>query len=178
RNSADDVWREIVAGKRNEQKRKKPKEEEMTLEDFLVRTGAVERAASASASASTEMLSVKEESLLPRGNSSGVIGTESGEFTSMKGKRSLSLLDPSERAALQKQRRMIKNRESAARSRERKQAHQFELEALALRLEQENRQLISEKVDQTPVMIMETVIPVVEKQQNLPRIRRVQSTLW
>ncbi|GKG54346.1 G-box-binding factor 4-like protein, partial [Tanacetum coccineum] len=48
-----------------------------------------------------------------------------------RGKRR-PVLDPlQDKAAQQRQRRMIKNRESAARSRERKQAYQAELESLA-----------------------------------------------
>ncbi|KAJ6930877.1 hypothetical protein NC652_014407 [Populus alba x Populus x berolinensis] len=47
-------------------------------------------------------------------------------------------MEPLDKAAQQRQRRMIKNRESAARSRERKQAYQVELESLAVRLEEEN----------------------------------------
>ncbi|KAJ6306825.1 hypothetical protein OIU78_022020 [Salix suchowensis] len=42
----------------------------------------------------------------------------------------------------------FQNRESAARSRERKQAYQVELESLAVRLEEENEQLLKEKVIQ------------------------------
>ncbi|KAG5126101.1 hypothetical protein JHK82_026936 [Glycine max] len=50
-----------------------------------------------------------------------------------------------DKAAQQRQRRMIKNRESAARSRERKQAYQVELESLAVKLEEENDKLLKEK---------------------------------
>ncbi|KAK7846377.1 g-box-binding factor 4 [Quercus suber] len=48
-----------------------------------------------------------------------------------------------------RQRRMIKNRESAARSRERKQAYQNELESLAVRLEEENGLLLKDKAEKT-----------------------------
>uniref|UniRef100_A0A2N9FPG4 BZIP domain-containing protein n=1 Tax=Fagus sylvatica TaxID=28930 RepID=A0A2N9FPG4_FAGSY len=51
-----------------------------------------------------------------------------------------------DKATQQKQRRMIKNRESAARSRERKQAYTVELESLVTQLEEENARLIREEV--------------------------------
>nr|GEZ33943.1 G-box-binding factor 4-like [Tanacetum cinerariifolium] len=51
-----------------------------------------------------------------------------------------------DKAAQQRQRRMIKNRESAARSRERKQAYQAELEYLAFKLEEENHTLMKAKI--------------------------------
>ncbi|KAL0351605.1 UNVERIFIED_CONTAM: G-box-binding factor 4 [Sesamum calycinum] len=148
RKTVDDVWREIVAGKKSE---KKPKEEMMTLEDFLVKAGAVEEQGSAA-----------------RGLWRG------------RGKRSLSLLEPLDKAAQQRQRRMIKNRESAARSRERKQAYQVELESMAVRLEEENEQLLREKAEQMKKrlkQLMENVIPVVEKRRP-PRMRRVRSMQW
>ncbi|KAG4998136.1 hypothetical protein JHK85_029575 [Glycine max] len=62
-----------------------------------------------------------------------------------RGKRSRPVLEQLDKAAQQRQRRMIKNRESAARSRERKQAYQVELESLAVKLEEENDKLLKEK---------------------------------
>ncbi|VAH65836.1 unnamed protein product [Triticum turgidum subsp. durum] len=50
-----------------------------------------------------------------------------------------------DRAAMQRQKRMIKNRESAARSRERKQAYIAELESLVTQLEEENAHLSKEQ---------------------------------
>ncbi|KAI3464670.1 hypothetical protein Pfo_021333 [Paulownia fortunei] len=183
RKTVDDVWREIVAGKKSE---KQPKEEMMTLEDFLVKAGAVEE----EASAPRGIVEVKEEGL-SRGiyayeNNSGVIGTGVGVGVDVgglgrgRGKRSLSLLEPLDKAAQQRQRRMIKNRESAARSRERKQAYQVELESMAVRLEEENEQLLKEKAEQTKnrlKQLMENVIPVVEKRRP-SRLRKVRSTQW
>ncbi|XP_008461926.1 G-box-binding factor 4-like isoform X2 [Cucumis melo] len=66
-----------------------------------------------------------------------------------RGKRRRVAMEPMDDAALQRQRRMIKNRESAARSRERKQAHQIELESIASRLEEENERLLKEKAERS-----------------------------
>ncbi|PKU76078.1 ABSCISIC ACID-INSENSITIVE 5-like protein 2 [Dendrobium catenatum] len=51
-----------------------------------------------------------------------------------------------EKALERRKKRMIKNRESAARSRIRKQAYTSELENIILRLEEENERLKKEKV--------------------------------
>ncbi|PIN23157.1 hypothetical protein CDL12_04121 [Handroanthus impetiginosus] len=183
RKTVDDVWREIVAGKRSEQK---PKEEMMTLEDFLVKAGAAEE----EVPATKGVVKVKEEGLsggiYAYENNSGVIGTRVGMGVDVgglgrgRGQRSLSLLEPLDKAAQQRQRRMIKNRESAARSRERKQAYQVELESMAVRLEEENERLLKEKAERTKKrlrQLMENVIPVVEKRRPL-RLRRVRSMQW
>ena len=83
---------------------------EMTLEDFLAREGAV-----------------KEDEVRISGPSAPVMGFLAGtEGVGVAGGgggrgRKRQLMDPVDRAAMQRQKRMIKNRESAARSRERKQ---------------------------------------------------------
>ncbi|XP_010680820.1 G-box-binding factor 4 isoform X2 [Beta vulgaris subsp. vulgaris] len=90
------------------------------------------------------------------------------------------ILEPLDKAAQQRQRRMIKNRESAARSRERKQAYQVELETLAMKLEKENEELLREKAARTKErfkQLMEKVVPVVKKKP--PHVlRRVRSMQW
>jgi ABA responsive element binding factor len=50
------------------------------------------------------------------GSVAGAVGVGGG-----RGSRKRALLDPADRAVMQRQKRMIKNRESAARSRDRKQ---------------------------------------------------------
>ncbi|KAH6759098.1 hypothetical protein C2S51_019333 [Perilla frutescens var. frutescens] len=157
RKTVDDVWREIVAGKKRE---KQPKEEMMTLEDFLAKAGAVEdEEEEEEAEATRGIVEVKEECLsggiYSYESGSGVIGAGAGAGVGMgmdvgglgrgRGRRSMSLLEPLDKVSQQRQRRMIKNRESAARSRERKQAYQVELESMAVRLEEENEQLLKEK---------------------------------
>ncbi|GER47891.1 basic leucine zipper transcription factor [Striga asiatica] len=190
RKTVDDVWREIVAGKKKE---KQPKEEMMTLEDFLAKTGAEEEEKVAVAAPETSgVLGVKEEQLsrgvyayetksCVAGVDTGMgLGVEVGSLGRGKGKRSMSLLEPLDKAAQQRQRRMIKNRESAARSRERKQAYQVELESMVARLEEEREQYLREKAEQTKKrlkQIMENVIPVVEKRKP-PRLRRNRSMQW
>ncbi|KAL8515078.1 hypothetical protein ACS0TY_013965 [Phlomoides rotata] len=178
RKTVDDVWREIVAGKKSE---KQPKEEMMTLEDFLAKAGAAEEGST------RRSVEVKEEGLsggiFRYESSSAVIGSGSGMGLDVgglgtgRGKRSLSLLEPLDKASQQRQRRMIKNRESAARSRERKQAYQVELESMAVTLEEEKEQLLKEKAElrkKRLKQLMENVIPVLERRKS-PRLRRVRS---
>ncbi|KAL2894254.1 G-box-binding factor 4 [Bienertia sinuspersici] len=91
------------------------------------------------------------------------------------------ILEPLDKAAQQRQRRMIKNRESAARSRERKQAYQVELESLARKLEEENEQLLREKAERTKErlqQLMEKVVPVIEKKKPPRVLRRIRSMQW
>lgn len=109
--TADDVWNEIVAGKHQQ-----PKKEMMTLEDFLMK--ADEGASGGAAAAAAAEL--KEE------GSSGWIGDRMDSIGEegmgrARAKRSFSLSATPYKAAEVRERRMIKNRESAARSRERKQ---------------------------------------------------------
>ncbi|CDP19627.1 unnamed protein product [Coffea canephora] len=182
----------------------------MTLEDFLVKAGAVEESAVAAA-AGVEG-EVKVEAAAVAGTSGGMFAFDSpymsrqgsvesggglgyasaGGLETMgsgglgggggRGKRrASSLLEPMDKAAQQRQRRMIKNRESAARSRERKQAYQVELEAMAVRLEEENEQLLKEKAERTKErckLLKEKVIPVVEKRRPARILRRVRSMEW
>lgn len=126
RRTVDDVWREIVAGKKSE---KQPKEEMMTLEDFLAKAGAAEEEEEEEATRS--IVDVKEEwlsgGIYSYESGSGVIGAgvgvgfDVGGLGRGRGRRSMSLLEPLDKVQQQRQKRMIKNRESAARSRERKQ---------------------------------------------------------
>ncbi|KAK7331657.1 hypothetical protein VNO80_28394 [Phaseolus coccineus] len=86
-----------------------------------------------------------------------------------------------DRATQQKQRRMIKNRESAARSRERKQAYTVELESLVTILEEENARLLKEEAERRRQRfneLMECLIPVEEKSKPRRMLRRVNSAQW
>jgi ABA responsive element binding factor len=120
RRTAEEVWKNItrrggIAGTdaRASVRAGRAAGSEMTLEDFLAREGAV-----------------KEDEVRMPGPSAPVegqvaMGLLSGPQTvasSGGGRaRKRQLMDPVDRATMQRQKRMIKNRESAARSRERKQ---------------------------------------------------------
>lgn len=197
--TVDEVWREIVSGDRRECKEEAPEDEMMTLEDFLAKAGAVED--EEMKVESTERLSGGvfsfdpvptspfaaldsiEGAIVGFGNGVEVIagsGTGAPAATG-RSKRSRAVLEPLDKAAQQRQRRMIKNRESAARSRERKQAYQVELESLAVRLEEENERLLKEKVERTKErykQIMQFIIPVEEKHRQPRVLRRVHSMQW
>ncbi|KAL4303882.1 hypothetical protein GQ457_10G021960 [Hibiscus cannabinus] len=77
---------------------------------------------------------------------------------------------------------MIKNRESAARSRERKQAYTVELESLVTQLEEEKARLLREEAElhkERFTQLMENLIPVEEKRKPPRRVlRRVHSMQW
>lgn len=165
--SVDDVWREIVSGERKEMKEEVP-DEMMTLEDFLAKAGAVEAVAEKKEEMDVKLQPERlsggvyafdpvppspfqvEGSIIGFANGVEVIGAGGSAASAVsgggRGKRARLVLEPLDKAAQQRQRRMIKNRESAARSRERKQAYQVELESLAVRLEEENERLLKEKV--------------------------------
>ncbi|XP_047938047.1 G-box-binding factor 4-like [Salvia hispanica] len=166
--SADDVWKEIVSGTHQRQ----PKKEMMTLEDFLLKA---EEAASSGAAAAVKL---KEE-----GGSIGGIS----DFMNCAGearvgvKRSFSLSAAPGKAVELRQRRMIKNRESAARSRERKQAYEAELESMAAKLEEENDFLLKEKAENKKKrlkQLMQSVIPVTEMRRPPCILQRSGSMQW
>ncbi|KAF8026452.1 hypothetical protein BT93_F3049 [Corymbia citriodora subsp. variegata] len=203
--TVDDVWREIVAGQRMECKEETP-DEMMTLEDFLVKAGASVGTEEEDEEEEEGDAEVKLPPADERMGSMGSMGSGAFAFDAMapstiemvegslvgfgngvelmnvgRGKRGACVLEPLDKAAQQRQRRMIKNRESAARSRERKQAYQVELESLAVRLEEENEQLLKEKAERTKErfrQLMEKVVPIVEKPKTARVLRRVRSLQW
>ncbi|CAI0396136.1 unnamed protein product [Linum tenue] len=192
------MWKEIVSGRKE---LKEEPDEMMTLEDFLAKAGAVEvggdddedevkmpELASERLSGGVfafdpvtvpppnaiHMLDKVEGSIVGFGNGVGLgVG---------RGKRGRApVLEQLDKAAQQRQKRMIKNRESAARSRERKQAYQVELESLAVKLEEENEQLLMEKEERTKErlkQLMEKVFPVVVRRKPPRTLRRVRSWVW
>ncbi|KAK3230114.1 hypothetical protein Dsin_001995 [Dipteronia sinensis] len=187
--TVDEVWREIVSGEsqKKEMKEEAAEDEMMTLEDFLAKAGAVDEA---DVKAVTDRLSgsgVYAFDPAPPGSpfrveGGSIMGFGNGvDRVSGRGKRGRVMLEPLDKAAQQRQRRMIKNRESAARSRERKQAYQVELESLAVKLEEENELLMKEKAERARErykQLMEKVIPVAEKQRPARVLRRVHSMQW
>ncbi|PWA63759.1 G-box binding factor 4 [Artemisia annua] len=151
---------------------------EMTLEDFLTKAGAVRE----------EDVVVKLPPVEYSGGGGGgevVVyqggggGYGGGVGTRGRGKRKVLVEDlVVDKATQQKQRRMIKNRESAARSRERKQAYTVELESLVTQLEEEHAKLLKEVDElnkQRLKQLMENLMPVVEKRRPPRVLRRTNS---
>ncbi|XP_073269421.1 bZIP transcription factor 12-like [Primulina huaijiensis] len=116
------------------------------------------------------------------GNGVAAVGGGGGGGGSGRGKRRATVEEASlDKATQQKQRRMIKNRESAARSRERKQAYTVELESQVTTLEDENAELLKEVAElkrRRYKQLMENLIPVVEKRRPPRVLRRVHSMNW
>ncbi|XP_073024133.1 bZIP transcription factor 12-like [Primulina eburnea] len=112
----------------------------------------------------------------------GVAAVGGGGGGSGRGKRRATVEEASlDKATQQKQRRMIKNRESAARSRERKQAYTVELESQVTKLEDENAELLKEEAELKRwryQQLMENLIPVAEKRRPPRVLRRVHSMNW
>lgn len=176
-NNIDDVWTDIVAeGGANhlhhQQHYHHPSSDEgfsacgagggdeVTLEDFLVKAGAVPY----------------PHHQYPSSSSAVDDGSHSLQVALGKRKTVDETLD---KAALQKQKRMIKNRESAARSRERKQAYTTELESLVKHLEIENKQLEEEQAERKKLrlkQLQEFLIPITEQPRPKRKLRRSNSS--
>ncbi|TQD97601.1 hypothetical protein C1H46_016775 [Malus baccata] len=170
--------------------------EEMTLEDFLTRARAV-REEDVNVTASGVPIGYGQFQVQPppppppppaaqgqpvyaNGTTSGG-GGRGGGGGGRAGKRRVVQEAPLDKATQQKQRRMIKNRESAARSRERKQAYTVELESLVTQLEEENARLLRQQAEQKKERfkrLMENLIPIVEKRRPPRVLRRVHSMHW
>ena len=142
--TADDIWREIVVGRKE---MKDEPDEMMTLEDFLAKAGAVdvvgedgdevkmpppERLSGGLYTfdslppSSFQVLDKLEGSIVGFGDGMEVELVAGSGSGGGRGKRGRGVvMEPLDKAAQQRQRRMIKNRESAARSRERKQVRFF-----------------------------------------------------
>ncbi|XP_010260968.1 PREDICTED: G-box-binding factor 4-like [Nelumbo nucifera] len=198
--SVDEVWKEIAASGGDRKIRaieegqyfKDSAIEQMTLEDFLAKAGAVREedvripqvAGAGQGVYSVDPLLANrfppqqiEGSIVGFGN--GVEGAAAAVGVG-RGKRRI-VEEPIDKVAQQRQRRMIKNRESAARSRERKQAYTVELESLVTQLEEENARLVKEQAEQTKkryAQLMEYLIPVQEKRRPPRVLRRVHSVHW
>nr|QIM55870.1 ABA-responsive element binding protein 2 [Morus alba] len=150
--TVDDVWKEIQQGQKkryNEDVKVQDREPtlgETTLEDFLVQAGLFAEASSCPA---VGLDSIDAMTPTPQSyphkfglSSSPSIGALSDPTTPGR-KRDAS--DAYEKTVERRLRRKIKNRESAARSRARKQAYHNELVNKVSRLEEENLKLKKEK---------------------------------
>ncbi|XP_039122742.1 bZIP transcription factor 12-like isoform X1 [Dioscorea cayenensis subsp. rotundata] len=170
----EDVWREVSTGRKQEGGEGI---EEMTLEDFLARTGAVmEEEVRDPSGPRIETGMGLENRIL----GFGTVADGGGTGGRGRGRKRL-LMDPEDRVALQRQKRMIKNRESAARSRERKQAYTAELETLVMQLEEENVTLLTEREEERKERInqlMKNIIPVTEGRKPRRPLRRTRSMQW
>jgi len=183
--TVDEVWKEIVAGTAGN------REPEMTLEDFLTKAGAVTEddvriPDPATLNAAQFQVSTVGYGVESVGFGNGIEGAivavgNGGGGGGGRGKRRAVEEVPVDKATQQKQRRMIKNRESAARSRERKQAYTVELESLVTQLEEENSRLLREEAEQSKErfkQLMENLIPVVEQRRPPRPLRRMHSMGW
>ncbi|CAD6340836.1 unnamed protein product [Miscanthus lutarioriparius] len=140
---------------------------EMTLEDFLAR----DSCARAAVMEGNMALGFPDGD----GDAAGAVGVGGG-----RGSRKRALLDPADRAVMQRQKRMIKNRESAARSRDRKQAYVAELESQVMQLEEEQAELLREQEDRRQKRLkelIERVVPVTRKKSSQD-LRRTNSMEW
>ncbi|KEH38980.1 ABA response element-binding factor [Medicago truncatula] len=177
--TSDEVWSEIHKNqpqfkeannlKRNETLKKQETPGEMTFEDFLVKAGVVKQSSSLSfqnhsgnVSNNMEPLNIASSGLRPSmevgfptqcvtSNSSATYQMTSGAESSGAANRKRIIDGPPEVLLDRKQRRMMKNRESAARSRARKQAYTIELEAELNLLQEENKQLKQFLVNNTEI---------------------------
>ncbi|CAL1394779.1 unnamed protein product [Linum trigynum] len=139
RKTVDEVWFEIhnkgqqaAAAKNLRNAPRQPTFGEMTLEDFLVKAGVQPPP--------PPLLTVGPLSLV---SSDGMVGNPYSMdiMSGFRGRKRIIDGGPVEKVVERRQCRMIKNRESAARSRARKQAYTVELEAELNQLKDENKQL-------------------------------------
>uniref|UniRef100_A0ACD5XFJ8 Uncharacterized protein n=1 Tax=Avena sativa TaxID=4498 RepID=A0ACD5XFJ8_AVESA len=173
--TAIEVWKEITGGSSGGEEQEVGAAgggaAEMTLEDFLARE-------KEDAARGLPGPSAASEEQVTMGFLNGTEGARGGGGG--RGKKR-QLVDPMDRAAMQRQKRMIKNRESAARSRERKQAYIAELESLVTQLEQENANLSKEQEEANQKRLKELkekVTPVIIAKQPPQDLRRTNSMEW
>ncbi|XP_039129609.1 ABSCISIC ACID-INSENSITIVE 5-like protein 2 isoform X3 [Dioscorea cayenensis subsp. rotundata] len=133
--TVDEVWKEIqqLKNKGNEDRNSVNAFGEMTLEDFLMEYQQMPR----------HILDNSVYGDTTANLQRTLVGTMSDPLVS--GRKRMADEDMVEKAVDRRQKRMIKNRESAARSRARKQAYTNELENKVSRLEEENERLKKQK---------------------------------
>ncbi|KAK4751905.1 hypothetical protein SAY87_020703 [Trapa incisa] len=176
----DEVWKEIVAGDGvgaavQQQPADGGMGPQMTLEDFLTKAAEkppVEVVAAAAGTVVGAPLMMMNGGLIQPQSQLG--------FVSGRGKRRAAVQEEPlvDKATLQKQRRMIKNRESAARSREKKQAYTVDLESMVARLEEENARLLREEAlrnEENCQKLVKVVIPVIVDRRPPRTLCRVHS---
>ncbi|XP_026446667.1 bZIP transcription factor 12-like [Papaver somniferum] len=181
--TAAEVWREITGGGDDDDVDRKEEKmifNEMTLEEYLAKTGALGEEDVRIPTVVGPVTGFVVDSPYPQGQielGGSILGygngatMEGGGRVVGRGKRRAVVQEPIDKVAQQRQRRMIKNRESAARSRERKQAYTVELETQVSQLVAENERLTKEQKERNReryMQLMETRIPVEEKQRPQP----------
>ncbi|XP_020587877.1 G-box-binding factor 4-like isoform X2 [Phalaenopsis equestris] len=140
---------------------------EVTLEDYLTKARVVSADDLNTAAAAVVSERIGQDDLEETGNDqmAGMgDGAAAGGGERGKGRKRVAV-DSADKAALQRQKRMIKNRESAARSRERKQQYTNQLEQTVFKLEEENAILLKEREKHLKwrfKKLVENVIPVAE----------------
>lgn len=172
--TAVEVWKEITGGSSGGEEAVVGGAAEMTLEDFLARESAGKLDAVGMPMPGPSAALEEQVALGFQLN-----GEEAARGGGRGKKR--QLMDPMDRAAMQRQKRMIKNRESAARSRERKQAYIAELESLVTQLEVENANLSKEQEEATQKRLKELkekVTPVIISKTPSQDLRRTNSMEW
>ncbi|KAK8928260.1 G-box-binding factor 4 [Platanthera zijinensis] len=193
--TTDEVWREITTGRQAcgagrvpalviESESKEARE--ITLEDFLARAGAAmedevknsSRVLSVDPNTTDQFVQQQQQLIVENPVPGFPNGMEILPAGGGRGRRR-PMLDPEDRITMQRQKRMIKNRESAARSRERKQAYTAELESAVHQLEQENEQLLIEQelrnIERLK-KLLGTVALVTAKREPLRKLRRINSS--
>ncbi|KAK8355735.1 hypothetical protein V6Z11_A05G311000 [Gossypium hirsutum] len=170
--TVDEVWKDIQQNKIDGEKKSRERQPtlgEMTLEDFLVKAGVVNEASNdenarpiAGVDLSVAPQFAQQGQPMPQPLAIGTTGVMDVSYpenqlalpsplmgtlsdTQTSGRKRGAHEDIVEKTVERRQKRMIKNRESAARSRARKQAYTNELENKVSRLEEENERLRKQK---------------------------------
>ncbi|GER52582.1 basic-leucine zipper transcription factor family protein [Striga asiatica] len=167
--TVDEVWQDIQEQQQGQESNlldRKATLGEMTLEDFLVKAGVVSQSRR-NPSLMTQQQQAQwmmnyqaavfvpghnhivdgqsySESQMMMSSSSPLMGGALSD-TQTPGRKRVAPDDIAEKSVERRKKRMIKNRESAARSRARKQAYTHELENKVTRLEEENERLKKQK---------------------------------
>ncbi|CAM0872977.1 unnamed protein product [Alopecurus aequalis] len=170
RRTVDEVWRDIqgtAAGCT------RPPPAQMTLEDFLSRSGGSAGGGGGWAEQppvpGQQRHSIGRPLLRPLGVGAGpVLDALYHDVATMSGRKRAAVGGPGEKTVERRKKRMIKNRESAARSRARKQAYTNELENKISLLEEENDRLRNHKA-------FEPVVQYVPQQEPANQLRRRNS---
>ncbi|KAM3228808.1 hypothetical protein ACQJBY_060025 [Aegilops geniculata] len=177
RRTADEVWRDIHGADGGISRPRA----QMTLEDFLSRpggdTGGADWAEQYNPPAPVPVPGQQRHNNVgrplprPLGVGAGPVLDalyHDHDGAAMSGQKRAAVGGPGEKTVERRKKRMIKNRESAARSRARKQAYTNELENKISRLEEENEQLRSYKA-------FEPVVHCVPQQEPKNQLRRRNS---